>query len=75
MTPTRRKITTFPNTVIPQDNLYIIAWEMELETNFDHQITYQDPYVIDSRRIIKNIIPANPRNRKLMTVKILSSAR
>ena len=50
--------------VIPQDNLYTIAWEFEFEPIFDNPLPQQDPFMIDSREKIENNTPTNTGNQK-----------
>ena len=52
--------------VLPQDHLYTIAWESEIDPIFDdpNAIPHQHPNVIDSQGIIENNTPTNPRDQK-----------
>ena len=50
--------------VVPQDDLYTIAWETEFEPIFDNPIPYQNPKVIRSREVIENNTPTSPGIQK-----------
>ena len=61
-----KKLQRHKKIIILQKDLYITAWETELEPIFDNPIPYQDPNVIDSRGFIENNTPADPGNPKII---------